>query len=407
MLEYTNAGLAREPVDTLGSMSRFKDAADRVAVERRLLRYVGINSVNPAFEDGPGEAALANVLFDDLAALGVEPTRPAVHGGGRDNIVATLPGATDSPTVMYHAHLDTVGLSGKATADPVVSGGMVYGRGSCDTKGSLAAMVESIPLLLAVDAAERATILFVGGIDEEVTGTGALALTEGPWTIDMAIVGEPTGLEMATAHKGVFRVDITTVGTPAHSSKPHLGVNAISAMATVVHALESDYIPSLAERSHALVGSPTFNVSTIRGGTGANVVPAECVVHVDRRVIPGETHSAIMEEIEAVVASCDLGGARAHVSAPALASHAVDTPGDHPVVQALGAAREAVVGEFGSPIGVTYGTDASFFDPAGIPCVIFGPGSIDQAHADEEWVSIEETARAAEILAQAALNLAG
>ncbi len=388
-------------------MSPFAGAVDRVLVEQRLLRYVGINSVNAALEDGPGETELAGALMADLEAMGVDPRRHPVPGAGGDNIVAILHGAPLAPSVMFHAHLDTVGLSGKATDDPVSVDGQVHGRGACDTKGSLVAMVAALALLDEVDAAARATVVFVGGIDEEVGGTGAEALVAEALPIDMAIVGEPTGLEMATAHKGVLRLDITTIGAPAHSSKPHLGINSIHAMAVILDVLRDEYLPYLDAHRHRLVGSPTLNVSTIRGGSGANVVPAECVIQIDRRVVPGESHEEIVAGIEALVASCDLGGATAHVARASLATAAVETDPNHPVVRSLGAAREAILGDRGAPIGVTYGTDASFFDPAGIPCVIFGPGSIDQAHADEEWVDVEETALAAEILAETALNLAG
>lgn len=387
--------------------SRFTDIVDRDRIEQRLLRYVGIHSVNPALDGGPGEASLATAVHEDLAAMGFAPERQVVHPGGRDNIVLSVPGRPGSPTVMFQAHMDTVGLSGTATADPHVADGNVYGRGACDTKGSLVAMVEALALLKDVDPTDRANLVFCGGIDEEVTGDGARELVAANSGIDMAVVGEPTGLEMATAHKGVLRFEIRTIGMPAHSSKPHLGVNAIYAMAKVVDALVHDYIPRLSSISHALAGSPTLNVSTIRGGTADNVVPAECVISIDRRVVPGEDHEALLREFDELLDGLRRGGIDIERSEPSLATAPLDTRADHPVVVALGEARRDVLGAYGDPIGVTYGTDGSFFGPAGIPCVVFGPGSIDQAHSDEEWVGIDETARAAEILAQTALNLAG
>ena len=386
--------------------SRFSRQVDRARVEDRLVRDVGIHSVNPLIDGGPGEVALADAVEADLRALDLEPVREPVHPGGRDNVVALLEGSSGAPVVMFHAHMDTVGLSGKATAQPIVSAGSVYGRGACDTKGSLVAMVEAMGLL-AADDSPRASVLFVAGIDEEVAGTGAQALVAAHPEIDMAVVGEPTGLEMATAHKGVLRFEIATTGVPAHSSKPHLGVNAIHAMARVLDALENEYIPRLGPVAHPLVGPGTFNVSTIQGGSGLNVVPAGAVIAVDRRVIPGEDHQNLLDEFDELLDGVRAAGHTVERREPFLATAPLDTPPEYPVVVALGNARQAILGEYGSPIGVTFGTDASFFGPAGIDCVIFGPGSIDQAHADEEWVGIEETARAAEILAQVAVNLAG
>ena len=385
--------------------SQFSGSANRVRVVDRLVRYVGTHSVNPALDDGAGEAVLAASIAADLQALGLDPIREAVHPGGRDNVVALLEGSAGAPVVMFHAHLDTVGLSGVATTEALVSDGSVFGRGACDTKGSLVAMVEAIALLAAHDS-PRASVLFVGGIDEEVGGTGATALVAAHPEIDLAVVGEPTGLEIATAHKGVLRFEIATSGVPAHSSKPHLGVNAIHAMAKVLDALEEEYIPALGTTRHPLVGAGTLNVSTIEGGSGHNVVPASAVITVDRRVVPGEDHERLLADFDMLLDRVRASGHSIERREPFLATAALDTPSSDPIVQALGQSRQAVLGDFGSPIGVTFGTDASFFAPAGIGCVVFGPGSIEQAHADEEWVGIEETALAAEILAQTALNLA-
>lgn len=386
-------------------MSRFAKALDRAAIERTLVRYVAIHSVNPAIDDGPGESAFATAVHDDLVAMGLDVVRDTVTSGGRDNIVAVLDGNPDGPVVMYHAHLDTVGFSGKAFAEPMVLDGMVYGRGSCDTKGSVVAMLEALRLLSDVPMHERATIMFVGGIDEEVGGTGARTLIERFSHIDMAIIGEPTSLELTTAHKGVLRFDIATIGTPAHSSRPELGHNAINAMARVLDALEVQYRPTLAAIEHPLVGSPTISVSTIRGGTALNVVPAECVISVDRRVVPGEDHEVLLAEFDELLSGVDVGGCTIERRPVFLATSGLDTPTDHPLVEALQNAKADLTGDRGIPIGVTFGSDASWFEAAGIACVVFGPGSIDQAHSDDEWVPIEEVAVCGEILAQAGLHL--
>ncbi|MCY3539347.1 MAG: M20 family metallopeptidase [Acidimicrobiia bacterium] len=383
--------------------SVFQDRADRAEVERLLVRYVSVNSVNPAIDGGSGESDLARLLYTDLLEWGFDTVREPVHAGGRDNILATLPGRDGAPIVMFHAHLDTVGLSGKATDQAVSSGGNVYGRGACDTKGSLVAMVEALRLLREVDVDKRATVVLVGGIDEEVGGSGAQQLAAAHPEIEMAVVGEPTGLEIATAHKGVLRFEIATQGNPAHSSKPHLGRNAIYAMGKVLDALQEKYLPSLDPIGHPLTGPATLTVTTIRGGTGHNVVPAECVIGLDRRVIPGENTPDLLKEFDRVLDEVDAPLVRKD---PILVTTPLNTPSDAPVVEALTEARHTITGRDSRPIGVTYGTDASAFDPAGITCVVFGPGSIDHAHSDEEWVEIEETARAAEILAETALRLA-
>jgi acetylornithine deacetylase len=182
-------------------------------------------------------------------------------------------------------------------------------------------------------------------------------------------------------------------------------VNAVYAMTPVLDALANRYVPGLTGTVHPLVGSPTLSVSTIRGGTAENVVPAECAISIDRRVVPGESHDELLAEFDALLEGLAAPGVTIERRDPFLATAAVDTPVDHPLVQALGRGRELILGSKGEPRGMTFGTDGSFFAPAGIPCVVFGPGSIDQAHSDEEWVGIEETGRAAEILAEAMLAL--
>lgn len=389
------------------AMSRFQGVADRSRIRSLLEQFVSIHSVNPALDGGPGEAELASALFDYFEAEGMNPSRQTVHPGGRDNILVSLEGATGAPLVMWQAHLDTVTPSGKAWPQAVVEGTRVHGRGACDTKGSLVAMVEALHMVRGLDPSERSSILFVGGIDEEVSGTGAMALCEERSDMDMAIVGEPTGLELATAHKGVLRFEIETVGSPAHSSKPHLGVNAIHNMSRVLDALEDRYIPTLTEISHPLVGSPTINTSLIRGGTALNIVPAQCVISMDRRVNPGEDSREILADIEELLAGLAESGIETRLHKSSLDMGPLDTPVDHPLVKALQTARQSILGDPGQPIGVPYGTDGAWFAPQGIPSVVFGPGSIDQAHSDEEWVEIEDTALASEIIAETAVLLAG
>ena len=367
---------------------------------------VAIDSVNPSLPGGQqGESGMAEYLTAFFGALDI-PCELHEALPGRHNFIATFEGENTEKVLLFECHMDTASAQVMTMPpfEPHIRDGLLYGRGACDTKGSLVAMVESLRLLEGIPRSERATVVMVGGIDEEAGGTGAQALVEAHPEIEIAVVGEPTGLEVATAHKGVVRFEIATIGMPAHSSKPHLGHNAIHAMSRVLDSLETEYIPALDPDGHHLVGPATRTVTTIEGGAGINVVPAECVIGLDRRVIPGEDHDDLLAGFDELLGR--LEGVQVERRNPFMITSALDTPLDAPVVQALLGAREQVTGRRAQPIGVTYGTDASCFDPAGISCVIFGPGSIDQAHSDEEWVGIEETARAAEILAQTAMDLA-
>jgi acetylornithine deacetylase len=231
----------------------------------------------------------------------------------------------------------------------------------------------------------------VAAADEEYRYRGVLKLCEG-MSAAAAVVAEPTSLRLVTAHKGCLRFQVRTRGVAAHSSKPELGVNAIAGMARVVLALER-HSAGLARRSHPLVGSPTCNVGIIRGGTQVNMVPESCSIEVDRRTLPGEDLAQVVADYDGLIA--EIPGAVARRDGPLLDSPGLETPVDSPV--AAVAAR--VLGEMGlnaAPAGVPYGSDASKLARAGIPGVVLGPGSIDQAHAAVEYVDCGEVQRALE-----------
>ena len=220
-----------------------------------------------------------------------------------------------------------------------------------------------------------------------------------------AVVGEPTDLRLVIAHKGCVRGEIRTTGKAAHSAEPHLGVNAIDAMADVLVGLR-ELPETLGRQSHPLLGSPTFSVGLIEGGTGVNVVPAACAITYDRRILPGEQPDAALAEIDAVLAGVQTRREDATIErqAPYLVSDSLDTDPDEPLVVAGSAACEAA-GVDPALIGVPYGTDASKLQTRrGIPAVVLGPGSIAHAHGADEFVPIDELRRAAEIYAGIAMR---
>ncbi len=234
---------------------------------------------------GPGEAELGAMVAQHLATLGLVPIHQKVDAA-RGNVVAVLEGSA-GPVLAFEAHMDTVPTSGSAQARAVRRDGRVYGRGACDTKGSLVAMLEALRLLQAVPADARCTVVFAATLDEEAGVTGIRHFLNDSHGISLAVVGEPTGLANAIAHKGLVRFRIRTKGSPAHASRPELGVNAVYAMAPVLEALQRDVLPRLATVEHPLLGHPTMAVTSITGGVAENVVPAECTIGIDRRLNPG------------------------------------------------------------------------------------------------------------------------
>jgi acetylornithine deacetylase/succinyl-diaminopimelate desuccinylase-like protein len=350
-------------------------------------------SVNPRDGSGAGEAALAEVVRDWLADRGV---RAELHEvlPGRPNVVAVVPGR-DPRTVLLESHLDTVEVDGM-TVDPYageVRDGRLYGRGACDAKGPLAAFMLAAAAL-AAGPAPPYTVVLAGVVDEEYRYRGVLHLLDrlAVGEVVGAVVGEPTDLAAATAHKGVVRYTVRTIGEAGHTSRPAEAVNAVSLMNQVLSRL--DATPPTTP-GHPLLGAATRCVTRIHGGTGPNIVPGRCEIDIDRRTLPGEDPLDVWrregDELRALLPG------RVEVDRPFNVDYAMDTPADRPVVAALrralaGRGRDATVR------GMPFCTDASKIARAGIPAVVFGPGSVLDAHSADESVALADVRLAAEVV---------
>ncbi|MEU6259402.1 M20 family metallopeptidase [Streptomyces sp. NPDC047043] len=354
-----------------------------------LLRdLVRLPSVNPRGGPGDGgETAVAEYVRDWLQRHGVQAELHEVLPG-RCNVVAVVPGCREK-AVLLESHLDTVEVDGMTVPpyDGEVRGGRLYGRGACDAKGPLAAF-----MLAAAELARGKpplhTVVLAGVCDEEHEYRGVVHLLQrlrGRAVVG-AIVGEPTGLVPAVAHKGVVRYTVRTTGRAGHSSRPEEAVNAISLMAPVLTHLAATP-PAVAP--HPLLGPATRSVTRIRGGTGPNTIAATCEVDVDRRTLPGEEPDVVWQQDRAELAV--LG---AELDPPFLIDPALDTPADSAVVSALRRALTAL-GHPGEVAGMPFGTDASKIARVGVPTVVFGPGSIRDAHSADESVELAEVELAA------------
>lgn len=360
----------------------------------KLLRaLIALPSVNPAFlppqDPRAGEERLGSFLLALAAAGGLDvawqPVRP-----GRSNLLARLtPAGKVRQRVVLAPHLDTVGEETMPPSlfDPVRKQGRLYGRGACDTKASIAAMLTALLELARQGPRPAQTeIIFVGLVDEERGQAGSRALMESGFRADLAIVGEPTCLRVVTAHKGVLWFTLETQGRAAHGSRPELGRNAIYEMARIVECLAGEYQRQIRRRRHPLLGQPTLNVGMIQGGCQPNVVADRCLVKVDRRTLPGETNERVVREIQALLKKRGLAATLTVGRAPSLP---METAPATPLVRQL----MGVTGQR-KPAGAVYFSDASILAHGGIPSVVYGPGDIAQAHTAKEWVSERAVERA-------------
>jgi acetylornithine deacetylase/succinyl-diaminopimelate desuccinylase-like protein len=361
-----------------------------------LCELIALPSVNPAFlppgDVRAGEGRVADFLAVTAARAGLEIEFEKVLDG-RVNLIARLrPRRRIAQTILLAPHMDTVPAAENQFL-PRKEGDRLYGRGACDTKGSIAAMLTAlITLAKSKQRPSETEIIFAGLADEESAQAGSRALAKSNLKADLAIIGEPTSLQVVTAHKGNIWLQLDTHGKSAHGSRPELGRNAVHEMARIVDAIETDYAAVLRKRrAHPLLGHATVNVGTIRGGTQPNIVPDSCTITVDRRTLPGESESGVKREIETFLARKKLRAtfsmARTEPCLP------METPAKLPLVQQfLRSAGQR------KPVGVHYFCDAAILAEGGIPSVVFGPGDIAQAHTIDEWISVRSLERATEML---------
>lgn len=355
---------------------------------------ISLPSVNPAF-GGTGEAAVADFVADFLDNAELTPERQEVFPGGRDNVYARVGDAAE-PAILLEAHMDTVAVENWFSGspfDPVEKDGLLYGRGACDTKASLAVFLAVAAHFAQNPRKLRAPLIFAATIDEEEKQAGAFRLMESGLQLQGAITGEPTVLDIVHAHKGVLRLKVKTEGTAAHGAYPERGDNAILRMAPVLSRL-NEYEKTLAAHpGHSSLGKPTLNIGTIRGGQAVNVVPDACEIDLDRRLLPDETGAAVLADIGQTLAGLD----RVRVERPYLNRGGIDTAPETPFAEALAAAVRSQKGNCGFS-GAPYMTNATAYAAAGVPSLVFGPGDIAQAHTRDEYVESAQLEAAFHIL---------
>ncbi len=353
------------------------------------------------------ESRMTDHLEQWFARLGVPTERQTVEPH-RDNILARLDGSQHRPLILLDAHQDTVPVDGMSIDPfrPVVREGRLYGRGSCDIKGGMAAMLLAFARLVADKPRRCPTVVMACTVNEEHGFSGARAVcnlwADGTRSIvprkpDYAVVAEPTDLDIVVAHKGMVRWKCITRGRAAHSSRPQLGENAIYYMAGVVSALERYQHDVLAKSAeHPLCGRATLSVGTIHGGISVNTVPDSCTIEIDRRLLPADdSDQEYQHVIDYLARNVDCPGAIEHLP-PMMQSRGLSNTSNGALAAQLAAAAHEVHGR-AQTLGVPFGTNATAYG-AHFPTVVFGPGSIAQAHTADEWVSLDQVERASEIL---------
>jgi acetylornithine deacetylase len=366
------------------------------SVEALLARMVGFNTVNSSVSGDPfTELKLAEFLETIAIGYGLTTRRLPVAGRSHNLLVTWRTAAAGAPWLLFDSHMDTVRIDGM-TIDPLAAGirdGRMYGRGTCDTKGTGAAMLWALGEYARSDRQPN-NIAILFSVDEEFGMSGVRSFVANDYDSlgfrpRGVIVGEPTLLRPVVAHNGCVRWRITTTGVAVHSSDPSRGVSAIRKMVDVIEAVERQYIPKLAGH-HALTGRAQCSINIIRGGQQINVIPDECTIDLDRRVVPGENSDTVLPAVQAVLDELTAADSSLQVTQSPIFSCPPLCPSADPSFLAI---VQRVLGDMGLPTdaeGVPYATDGGDLAVTGLPIVVLGPGDVAQAHTKDEWLALEQ-----------------
>lgn len=368
----------------------------------------------PSHKEYPGEEReIAEFIARLLGSNGLQAELQTVQED-RANVLCRIGGRGEGPSLILNGHMDTIppldmgadAFSGRR------EGNLIYGRGAADMKGATVAMAYALVLLKRTGLEPPGDLIYAAVVGEEYESNGTQHLMQSGLRADWGIVGEPTDLQVAVAHKGIEWMQVAFEGRSVHSSVAHRGVNAVRAASEFVHTLYAELDPALAERVHPLAGRSLVNVGAIRGGRQPNVVPPDCVVEMERRWIPAEDLAGVYRELEHLAEKvAGSFGARAAVAPMAYSLRCrrvpLDTSPSSPIARAVQRAAEAATGGRVEIIGVPYWCDAAVMASAGVPSVVFGPGSISSAHSAAESIAVESLVAAALSYALIPFTIAG
>jgi acetylornithine deacetylase len=364
---------------------------------------VSIDSVNPSLvKGGAGEGKIALAIAKEMSSIGlrVEMTEVAP---GRPNVVGVLEGRAAGRSLMFCGHIDTVGVTGMAAPfDPVITNGRLYGRGSQDMKGGVAAMMGAARKLTERGGLLAGKLIIAAVADEEYESIGADALAR-KWHADAAVVTEPTDLAVAVEHLGFSWVKVTTTGCAAHGSRPLEGRDAILRMGRVLSQLEALDGEIQRMPPYSRQGTGSLHASLIEGGRELSSYPDRCILSLERRTTSRDVKHVALREVEGILRTLRREDQEFEASAELLFERpAFECPADHEIVNLLlksvqSSGRTARMGS------VSFWTDAAVLAAAGIPTVVFGPGGAG-LHSLTEYACVEDVLACRDILAELALS---
>jgi acetylornithine deacetylase/succinyl-diaminopimelate desuccinylase family protein len=377
-------------------------------MEKLLFQLIEIESHSDTPEQ---EGPLADTVVRYFEQYGITCQKQEVLPN-RYNVIARIPGSGSGPSLLLNGHTDTVPPYGMVRAfSPFIKDGKIYGRGSVDMKGALAAMMAVMVAFQQTGIRLRGDLIFAATVGEETYSPGANALISQGKIADYAIVGEPTEMRIGTAHKGVAWYEAVFDGVSVHGSVPDQGINAIYRASQWIEYIQKYYIPELRTRIDPLLGSATLNIGTIEGGTRPVIVPNLCTVRFERRLIPGETAESALVELQRTLMDVQLvypdfrGNIRIMNNFHGVPHGPLYTNPSSLILSVLKEAYEAQFHQQAELVGLQFWTDGALLNLSGASVVVCGPGNIEQAHSDHEYIEREQLYHAFQIYVRAAYAL--
>ncbi|MFW9914572.1 MAG: ArgE/DapE family deacylase [Candidatus Thorarchaeota archaeon] len=372
-----------------------------------LQELIAIESVNPTLaENGTGEATIAQFVASYLQQIALDVQLQEV-APNRANVVSILQGAGEGKSLILNGHLDTVSLSGmEAPLKAEFKDGKVFGRGSLDMKGGVAAMVMALKYLVENEITLQGDVLLTLVADEEYASIGTEAIVK-KYAADAAIVCEPTDLAVVIAHKGFAWIKVEVYGKAAHGSLPSRGVDAIMNAGKFLTELDRFEKTDLAKKNHPLVGSATVHASLISGGIELSTYPDYCKIELERRTIPGENRETVSEEIKRIIDEMHAKDPQFNASFEVFFYRpALEVSKEELIVQSVDKARSTILREKSFFQGMSGWLDSAILSSAGIPTVIVGPSG-NGAHSAVEFVEFESVVKTTKILIATIMDFCG
>ncbi len=382
-------------------------AIDREYLIKTLSDLIRINSINPQLvPEGAGEAEIAAYIASALRRLNIEVMTHEPEPG-RVSVVGKLKGKGRGRSLMLNGHVDTVGVAGMPEAfAAAIRNGRMYGRGTYDMKGSIAACMTAVKALVDANVSLGGDLLLTAVADEEHFSLGTAEVIK-HHRVDGAIVTEATEMNLCRAHKGFIWLEVETMGRAAHGSRFDEGIDANMRMGRFLAELDKLEKELRSRSPHPLVGPPSLHAALINGGAGLSTYAASCKLKIERRTIPGETEAQVVSEIKAIIDRLSVADPTFKATVSAFCTRdPFEVAADAAIVRAVEQVATNVRGTPLQHIGQTYWMDSALLANAGVETVVIGPSGAG-AHADEEWVDLQSLVDLVEILAKVAVEYCG